>query len=172
MSCLARLHEAIEQRVGAIRTARPDWLCGKGCDACCRQLAALPRLTRAEWELLREGLAALPPDRLADIQHRLEALGEQPPRPVTCPLLDPVSGACPVYVYRPIACRTYGFYRQRDKGLYCQKIEAQETTGALDEIVWGNHEAIEQALSAFGESRSLSDWLALSPGAGDTHAAA
>ena len=155
MNDLFRLHHDIEQRVSAIRATHPDWLCGKGCDTCCRQLAALPQLTRAEWELLRDGLAGLPAPQRAEIRRRIEALGSKPPPPVICPLLDPASGACPVYAQRPVACRTYGFYVQRDKGLHCTKIEAQSTAGALSDVVWGNHESIERSLSALGETRPL-----------------
>ena len=159
MSDLDTLHRAIDDRVAAIRLTHPHWLCGKGCDACCRQLAALPQLTRAEWELLRTGLAALPAPQLAKIHRRIEALGPAPQPPVTCPLLDPASGACPVYAQRPVACRSYGFYVQRDKGLHCPRIEAQAAAGELADVVWGNHESIERALSALGETRALDAWF-------------
>ena len=39
---LAALDAEVETRVAAIRADHPDWLCGKGCDACCRRLATLP----------------------------------------------------------------------------------------------------------------------------------
>ena len=156
---LIALHEAIDQRVAAIRGDQPDWLCGKGCDGCCRHLAALPQLTPAEWTLLKEGLAALPAEQRDEIHRRLTALGDNPPAPVTCPLLDPATGACPVYAHRPVACRTYGFYVQRDKGLYCGLIEAQAARGELDDVIWGNHETVERALAACGEAQSLAVWF-------------
>lgn len=56
---LFRLHAEIDARVHAIRGDRPDWLCGKGCDSCCRRLAEVPQLSAAEWHLLQEGLSAL-----------------------------------------------------------------------------------------------------------------
>jgi Fe-S-cluster containining protein len=159
MTELFDLHRDIDQRVAIIRDAHPDWPCSKGCDACCRQLAALPRLTRAEWEWLKEGLASLTPDQFDAIRERLMALGPAPRRPVTCPLLDPASGACPVYAYRPVACRTYGFYVQRDKGLFCGTIQAHDDNGELAELVWGNHETVDRRLTGFGETRSLDDWF-------------
>ena len=159
MNPLSVLHEAVEHRVDAIRQHAPGWLCGKGCDRCCRQLAALPQLTTVEWNLLYEGFGALPAEQQASVRRRLTALGATPTARVTCPLLDPASGACPVYAQRPVACRTYGFYVQRDKGLYCGDIEAQVASGALDDVVWGNHETIEQQLAALGEARSLHEWF-------------
>lgn len=83
----------------------------------------------------------------------------QQDRPLTCPLLDRSNGTCPVYHQRPVACRTYGFYVQRDKGLYCHDIELQVDEGRLPSVVWGNHDAIDQRLAGLGESRSLSDWF-------------
>lgn len=161
MDSLFRLHADIDARVEHIRRDRPDWPCAKGCDACCRRLAAEPRLTAAEWLLLQEGLAALPPQRLDEIAGNMAALAGQRARPVVCPLLDQASGACPVYAQRPVACRSYGFYVQRDLGLYCHDIESQVAAGALADVVWGNHDAIDRRLAGLGETRALTDWFAL-----------
>lgn len=164
MSTLSRLHLDIDARVHSIRENRPDWLCGKGCDSCCRRLAAVPQLTAAEWDLLRAGLQALAAEQLAEISRKMAAttaLSGQPPRPVVCPLLDQSTGACPVYAQRPVACRTYGFYVQRDQGLYCHDIESRVGDGALDDVLWGNHDAIDRQLAGLGESRALSEWFAL-----------
>ena len=95
MADLASLHTGIDARVASIRQQHPDWPCAKGCDNCCRQLAALPQLSADEWSLLQEGLAKLPQEQLAAIKHSINRLGEHPTRPVTCPLLDPDTGACP-----------------------------------------------------------------------------
>ena len=157
---LIQLHADIDRRVASIRTAQPDWLCAKGCDTCCRRLAGVPTLTAAEWALLQAGLAALPPAQLDEIRRRVAALAGAPVRPVTCPLLEETSGACPVYASRPVACRTYGFYVERDKGLYCRDIEALEAAGRLPGVVWGNHEAIDRRLAALGEARPLTEWFA------------
>lgn len=159
MTPLARLHFDIDERVQAIRGNRPDWLCGKGCDSCCRHLADVPRLTLAEWDLLREGLAELSPERLREIRNEMAALACQQSRPVVCPLLELSTGACPVYAQRPVACRTYGFYVQRDLGLYCRDIESRVADGALADVVWGNHDAIDHRLASLGESRLLTDWF-------------
>ena len=159
MTPLIQLHLAIDHRVQTIREAHPDWLCGKGCDHCCRRLAEIPPLTEKEWDLLRAGLAALPPAHLADILQRMAALATQQSRPVVCPLLDQDTGACPVYAQRPVACRTYGFYVQRDKGLYCHDIEALVSAGQLDDVLWGNQDGVDQQLGNLGATRSLLEWF-------------
>jgi len=131
-----------------------------GCDGCCRRLAEVPRLTAAEWDLLRDGLAALPSERLLEIGRNIAALDEQPLRPIVCPLLDRSAGACLVYVHRPVACRTYGFYVQRDQGLYCKGIQSRVAGGALGDVVWGNQDAIDRRLGSLGETRDLTEWFA------------
>jgi len=156
---LTQLHDDIAERVQTIREDRAEWLCGKGCDRCCRSLAEVPQLTLAEWDLLRVGLAALPPEQFQDICRNMAALRSQQSRPITCPMLELVAGTCPVYAQRPVACRTYGYYVQRDKGLYCRDIESRVADGALADVVWGNHDAIDQRLAVLGESRALTDWF-------------
>lgn len=157
---LTELHLAIDQRVAAIRADAPEWLCAKGCANCCRRLAQMPSLAAAEWALLRTGLVALPAAQQAQIAQRMAAMARQTTRPLTCPMLDEASGACPVYAQRPVVCRTYGFYARRDGGLYCSDIEAQVAAGQHATVVWGNHEAVERALAAQGEMRTLSEWFA------------
>lgn len=159
MRLLSELHRQIDARVLAIRSARPDWQCARGCDACCRRLAAEPRLTAAEWDLLRAGLAALPAERLRPIAADVATLDGRSQGPLVCPLLDQAAGACTVYAWRPVACRTYGFYVERELGLYCHDIEARVAGGALADVVWGNHDAIDHGLAGLGEVRTLSEWF-------------
>ncbi|MDD5241511.1 MAG: YkgJ family cysteine cluster protein [Sulfuricella sp.] len=159
MTALSQLYADIDSRVQAIRENRPDWLCGMGCDSCCRRLSEEPQLTAAEWGLLREGLAALSSEHLQEISGKIAVLAEQPSRPITCPMLDQATGACPVYAQRPVACRTYGFYVQRNLGLYCPDIEFLVANGALADVVWGNHDAIDLRLAGLGESRKLTEWF-------------
>jgi len=160
VNTLAQLHADIETRVTAIRDGNSDWLCRQGCDGCCHRLAEIPRLTAEEWNLLQQGLAALPPERLREIGQEIAALAGQVSRPIVCPMLDRAEGACLVYAHRPVACRTYGFYVQRDHGLYCRDIESRVAAGALAEVVWGNHDVIDRRLCDLGESRELPAWLA------------
>lgn len=160
LPALTTLQDDIAQRVDSIRSTQPDWPCRMGCDRCCHRLAEIPRLTLAEWELLRSGLMTLPKDLLETILQDIRSLAQQTSRPLTCPLLDQSTGACRVYAYRPIACRTYGFYVQRELGLYCSDIETQVANGALAEVIWGNQDVIEQRLRQLGEARELTAWLA------------
>lgn len=157
---LTELHADIDTRVQAIRDEHPDWLCRRGCDGCCRRLAEIPRLTAAEWDWLQEGLAALSPELLQEIGRNIAALARRPARPIICPLLDQSAGACRIYAHRPVACRTYGFYVQRDQGLYCRDIEARVANGDLAEAVWGNHDAIDRSLRRLGDTRDLTEWFA------------
>jgi uncharacterized protein len=158
---LTQLHSDIEARVQSIRHNNTDWLCRRGCDTCCRELADVPKLSAVEWELLREGLATLPQEQLREIGRNIAALADDPPpSSIVCPLLDQSIGACRVYDYRPVVCRTYGFYVRRGMGIYCKKIESLVTEGRLAEVIWGNHDAIDRQLCDLGETRELIDWFA------------
>lgn len=159
IASLFEIHADIDTRVGLIRDDRPDWLCGKGCDNCCRRLADVPLLTRAEWDLLREGLAVLAASQLDEIAGKIRVMTDTVGRPLVCPLLDETTGACPVYAHRPVACRSYGFYVDRGLGLYCRDIEALVTAGKLDDVVWGNHEVIERRLTTLEPGRPLTEWF-------------
>lgn len=159
---LAALHREIDRRVQTIVDGSDDWPCRKGCDRCCRRLAAVPQLTSAEWRLLKAGLALLPPETMDSIRQKIHALTGNPTGLIVCPLLEESSGACPVYAQRPVACRTYGFYVQRTLGLYCNEIEQRVAQGALADVVWGNHDAIDRQLAALGPQRALTDWFAAS----------
>lgn len=159
MNTLPQLHADIEARVQAIRSDHHDWLCRQGCDGCCRRLAETPRLAASEWNYLREGLAALPPEQLRQIGQNIAALAGQPSRPIVCPLLDRTAGTCRVYAHRPVACRTYGFYVQRELGLYCKDIESRVAGGAWAGVVWGNQDAIDRRLSGLGDARDLTEWF-------------
>ena len=160
MNTLTQLHADIDARVNAVSEDNPDWLCRLGCDGCCKRLAEVPRLTAEEWDLLRAGLTALPPERLQDIDRDIAALAEQTSRPIICPMLDQSAGVCRVYAHRPVACRTYGFYVQREQGLYCKDIEARVADGDWAGVVWGNHDTIDRRLGGLGDTRDLTEWYA------------
>ena len=159
LGALAGLHALIDARVVSIRDQHTDWPCGKGCDNCCRHLAEVPRLSGAEWALLEEGLAALSAVQLRAVGTKISALSTGTRGPHTCPMLDQNSGACLIYAHRPIACRSYGFYVQRDLGLYCGEIKAQVADGGLADVVWGNHDAVDRDLARLGEVRPLTSWF-------------
>lgn len=146
------LDERVAARCASTAAEHPWWPCGSGCAHCCRSLPHLPTITRPEWERLDAAIATLP-DRDA-----VEAtiLGEHA-APVTCPLLS-TEGTCRVYEARPIACRTYGFYTERDASLHCAQVGAAiEEHDAL--VTWGNGEAMNDDLRTLGETRDLRGWL-------------
>ena len=138
------LDERIDARARATRGEHPWWPCGEGCDHCCRSLPHLPVITEPEWERIRPVLDD------AAIARIRAASGT----PLECPLLE--NARCTIYDVRPIACRTYGFYTERDAGLHCAKVTA--ATRDVD-VVWGNGEAVQQDLDTLGERRSLAEWL-------------
>ncbi|MEM9557950.1 MAG: YkgJ family cysteine cluster protein [Acidobacteriota bacterium] len=164
---LPTLDNEIDRRVADLVAARPDWPCRTGCDACCRSLAEPLRLTAAEWRRLEAGLEALPPEERSTVEARLADAARGSERPHICPFLDRRRGRCRVYAHRPIACRTYGFYRGRDGGRFCglvaETIEETESeaTGPSSgtQVIWGNHDAVERRLERdAGPSIPLADW--------------
>ena len=169
---LLAIYDDIGRRAHLTSEGHAWWPCRRGCDTCCHRLAEVPRLVRAEWELLREGLDALPSDVRADVDRRIAALAtlEQQgmlPRHVVCPMLDETEGACRVYARRPGACRTYGFYVERGIGLHCDMITEAVAARPRDEapVVWGNAESVDYALARLGDeacegASPLTVWVA------------
>jgi Fe-S-cluster containining protein len=150
MTRLYQIQEQVQTRTEEIAAAHGNWPCRKGCDDCCRHLASVPRVTRDEWLLMETALNANLRERIRD--------SAQKTRPVVCPLLDEESGACLIYAVRPVACRSYGFYAERDKVLGCHRIEA--LARGSHAVIWGNHEALDERLAQIGLTRELFEWLA------------
>lgn len=156
---LLGMFSIIDNRVERIVKKRPDWLCHKGCDQCCRQLAQPPALTAAEWNLLSNRLAQLNPALQQQVGERIHALAHHPCGPLTCPLLDDAHGTCLVYDARPAMCRMYGFYTSGMHNLWCDMLQEKYEAGAYDEVVLGNHHPVDRALQQHGgETRSLVAW--------------
>ncbi len=156
MGDLFLIHEQVRHRTQAIAAAHGDWPCQKGCDDCCRRLASTPRLTAEEWRQVNAALNELPPAILASVKERIAALPGAL-RPITCPMLDLASGSCLIYGARPVACRTYGFYVDRDGVLGCSRIE--QVSQVCDSVMWGNHEGVESRLRSLGPAHELTFWL-------------
>jgi Fe-S-cluster containining protein len=158
---LTVIYADIDQRVHAITEARPDWLCHKGCAGCCRRLAEVPAITAAEWQVLQQGLAMLPPATQHQIAERLQALAQAPRGPITCPFLDDTDGTCLVYAQRPATCRMYGFYVSRTAHWWCDDIQTQYEAGISEGLILGNQDAIDRTLQRqYGEAKSVLDWWA------------
>jgi len=153
MTPLYQIQEQVRARTEETAAAHGNWPCRKGCDDCCRHLASVPRVTRDEWLMIENAINPRLRERIRG--------SAQKTRPVVCPLLDEDSGACLIYAVRPVACRSYGFYAERDKVLGCHRIE----TLARDSlhVIWGNHETLEDRLAQLGPARELPEWLAVSP---------
>ena len=127
---LLALVDAALERARAL--AGTHLVCQSGCTPCCFGPFAITQLDA--WRL-RQGLRALAetePGRVAAVRQRATAaVARQAPAfgagqagvfdteaeeerfyetfaSDPCPALDPDSGACTVYAWRPVACRTYG----------------------------------------------------------------
>lgn len=135
--------------------AHPDFPCRVGCDGCCRSLPHLPSISDAEWVRLRDAILALDPVDRDDILAGIASPTAS--AKVVCPVLDRPRGACRAYEARPLACRTYGFFAERDGALACDLV-----VGFADahEVVWGHGEAFLDDLRALGPSRTLAEHLA------------
>jgi Fe-S-cluster containining protein len=157
MSRLYQIQDQVRARTEEMAAAHGNWPCRKGCDDCCRHLASVPRVTRDEWLLIERAIDGLPAGIAAVLRERIRD-SAQKSRPVICPLLDEDTGACLIYTARPVACRSYGFYAERDKVLGCHRIEtlAQES----QDVIWGNHESLEERLDHLGSALELFEWLA------------
>jgi Fe-S-cluster containining protein len=106
--------------------------------------------------LITEALDALPAEIGGPARLRIrDSAGAT--RPVVCPLLDADSGACLIYEARPVACRAYGFYAERESLLGCFRIES--LAREVSDVVWGNHVSLQAHLDSLGPAAALSDWL-------------
>lgn len=159
MSSTNQLHvlqEQIRSRVEEITSEHANWPCRKGCDDCCRRLASVPIVTREEWRGIAAHLELLEPVTAEAIRERIRNSATAS-RPVVCPMLDADSGTCLVYEARPVACRSYGFYVERERVLGCHWINliAEESPG----VIWGNGIALEDKLKPLGPTAELHQWL-------------
>jgi Fe-S-cluster containining protein len=153
--CLEVLKQETDERARSTVRGRA-WPCRRGCDICCRRLATPPQLTEPEWRELRAGIELLPAPVRDSIDQRIEKMPGS--GPIVCPMLDREEGACLVYDHRPLACRTYGFYRERDRGQYCGEIEGRVDRGDYEDVVWGNADGFEARQRQLGEMSDLRTW--------------
>ena len=153
---LPQIHEDVQARVETIAAAHGNWPCREGCDECCRRLAAVPLVSAEEWRHIASALDAMPAATAAALRQRIrDSAGVA--RPVVCPLLDSASGSCLVYPARPVACRAYGFYAEREAVLGCSRIESVAHQSA--DVIWGNHTTLEARLDQLGPAAELWRWL-------------
>jgi Fe-S-cluster containining protein len=157
------LVQIVDRALAGAAQQAGDWLvCKLGCTQCCYGAFAIPALDALR---LREGMSALradQPDLAAEIERRArrwiaEHGTEFPGNPTTgllgdseqdrerfedyandaaCPALDPATGRCDVYAWRPMTCRVFGPpVRMGDGGAlgHCELCFA----GASDEEIAG-----------------------------------
>ena len=144
-------------RAGRIVAANEEWPCRKGCDDCCRSLAAVPVVTGEEWHLIEAAVNGMEAETAEKVRRRIRESAGVGERPVVCPLLETSAGSCLVYESRPIACRAYGFYAEREKVLGCGRIE--RIARERPDVVWGNHLALADRVRLLGPARALHEWL-------------
>jgi Fe-S-cluster containining protein len=91
----------------AARRAGPWLACRPGCAECC---IGPFEITSLDARRLREGLAAIDPAIAVRILDRARGYPSDPEiaDETPCPALDPEAGACDLYAWRPIVCRTFG----------------------------------------------------------------
>lgn len=95
LSVYERLLRAIDEKTARIEAALPDqFACRPGCHHCC---LAVPTVLPVEWAYLAAH----------DLLPRQGAPSELHPGEAVCDRLRS-DGACAVYPYRPVVCRTHG----------------------------------------------------------------
>ena len=129
------LLQIVDAAFAASKQRSGEWLvCRPGCNQCC---TGVFRISALDTERLREGLRRLSHcdgDHAARVQSRVAASAARlsadfPGDPATgvlsrtedaewafegfaddevCPVLDPASGTCDLYAFRPMTCRTFG----------------------------------------------------------------
>ena len=90
------------------RIAGAHLACRIRCTECC--IGAFP-ITQLDARRLRDGWAALngaDPVRASAVLARAERVVAEHDTEGPCPALDPATGACDLYAWRPVTCRTFG----------------------------------------------------------------
>lgn len=162
---LEALYAQVEARAAALSSARATWPCRRGCDHCCRHLAAPLPVSGPEWAYLWEGFQQLCAQQQAQVRERVARMAETgATRPYTCPLLDPASGACSVYAHRPLSCRSYGFSLSRGEGNWCHLIAGMLAREGEEGLLWANQDALEDAVRRLGgRTFDFFEWFAAHP---------
>jgi Fe-S-cluster containining protein len=122
-------------------------------------LSGIPNWTGPEWNLIWEAYLGLSPTVREEVLVRVRSMGGT--APYVCPFLDLELDRCRIYEARPLVCRTYGFYVERDRGLYCREMQARAGQGEWADVVWGNQASVEAKLGEMGERQDVQRWFAL-----------
>jgi Fe-S-cluster containining protein len=143
--------------------------CRIGCTECC--IGAFP-ITQLDARRLREGWSALhaaDPARASAVLARAERIQAERDTEGPCAALDPTSGACDLYAWRPVTCRTFGLpVRIGDDDLspcrlcFTNAPPADIAAARVTIDPEGEEQALVQALSDVGiadESTTVADAL-------------
>lgn len=172
------LYYVLDYLCFAVERAYPEIPCTRGCSHCCHNQVF--RVSRVEWEAVREGLNALPPERRAAALSRAEAMygphraalegladhwtrKEPAPAelhqsaPKSCPMLE--DGRCSVYANRPGICRGYGYFSATVGGANSLLICQQEgpdwvshlEAAAVDVLPMPNWNPVQRHLEALND---------------------
>ncbi|HCT61679.1 MAG TPA: zinc/iron-chelating domain-containing protein [Acidobacterium sp.] len=181
----AELLQIVDAATAEAAQKSGDWLaCRPGCTQCCVGVFAISQL---DAERLRHGLTALAEvdtERAGAVRERvrrsLERIAEDFPGDVetgvlaeedegfeerfaeyandeVCPVLDPETGLCDLYVARPMTCRTFGPPVESADGLaVCELcfVGAPEDEVARCAVSLEHAGAMEETLTREAESRS------------------
>jgi Fe-S-cluster containining protein len=142
-----RLLEAVDGDMKEAVRRGGAWIaCRPGCTSCCMgefEITALDALR------LRRGLREIGAQRALAIQRRAEQYtGEDEP----CPALDPHSGLCALYEWRPMTCRVFGPATAHGGGVAVCELcfqgagDAQIAAAVVDVDAEGLEEAILEEL--------------------------
>jgi Fe-S-cluster containining protein len=131
----SQLVEIMDAALGDAARRAGAWLaCRIGCTQCCHGAFAINTLDAERLRFGMDALQANEPELAAEVQRRAEAwLGEYGPgfpgdmrtgilgtsageqerfeefaNDAACPALDPATGRCDVYAWRPMTCRVFG----------------------------------------------------------------
>jgi Fe-S-cluster containining protein len=140
----AQLVQIVDAALADAARRAGNWLvCREGCTPCCHGAFAVNALDRARLQTGMESLRAGAPELAASIETRahawLEAHGPEFPgdsetgrlgeteeererfeafaNDAPCPALDPQTGRCDVYAWRPMTCRVFGPPVRMDAGM-------------------------------------------------------
>jgi Fe-S-cluster containining protein len=129
------LVQIVDAALGQVAEQAGDWLvCRMGCTQCCYGAFAIHALDALRLEVGMEVLRGAEPARAAEVERRARSwiaehgaefpgnlqtgiLGESEAEQqrfeefaneAACPALDPATGRCDVYLWRPMTCRVFG----------------------------------------------------------------
>ncbi len=95
-----------------------SWIaCRPGCTQCCMGTFDITALDAMRLQRGFAALAAAAPPRAAQLRARVAAYPTADGDDAPCPALDPQTGLCDLYEWRPVTCRVFGPVTRVEEGL-------------------------------------------------------